>query len=301
MFKSFFINNTLVVVIVLLCVAFYTLLERKILSYSQIRKGPNKMSLLGFLQPLIDGLKLFLKNFFILFYTNSSFFIILPATIFFINVSIWAFYTLTFNFNYNYLALLFLMFLFSLDVYKLFFTSFSSTNKYATMGNFRMINQFISYEIIFAFILFLWFSIFCSFSLVVKYFFSNYFTLFLFSMILWIIFILMESNRTPFDLSEGESELVSGFNTEFSSISFTFLFLAEYSKILFLCLMAAFLFTNNFIITITIFILYAMIFLLTRSAYPRIRYDKIMHFTWTVMLPIVNICLLTSFFYLMLW
>nr|YP_009136550.1 NADH dehydrogenase subunit 1 [Gnathostomula armata]AKD00025.1 NADH dehydrogenase subunit 1 [Gnathostomula armata] len=301
MFSTLFLNNILIIILILLSVAFYTLLERKILSYSQIRKGPNKNTLVGLMQPLLDGLKLFMKNFYWLVNSSYNLMFIFSLMIFMINLSVWMFYSMIWSYSFCYCALIFLMFLFSLDVYKLFFSSYSSSSKYAIMSNFRMVSQFISYEVVFMFMFFIWFMVNSGFS------FSNFNFLcynsgiFLMLFLFWIIFILMEANRTPFDLSEGESELVSGFNVEYSSGMFTFLFLGEYSKILFLSVMSSFLFFKNFLIKFMIFIFIFLFFLFSRASFPRMRYDKIMQFVWLMNLPLVNLFLFISLFWMIMW
>lgn len=232
------IQYLLLIVFLLLAVAYFTLLERKIMAIAQRRRGPNVIGFAGLLQPLADGLKLFLKETIIPLYANKFIFILSPILTFVLSLLSW----IIIPFNYNNLSIfvfdfssLFYIAISSLSIYGIILSGWSSNSKYAFLGGLRSTAQMISYEISLSTILL---TIFCcsqSFNLITIIIQQQYVWLLIPLFPCFIIFfisILAETNRAPFDLPEAEAELVSGYNVEYSAMTFVLFFLAEYSNIL---------------------------------------------------------------------
>lgn len=273
------IIRVLVLVLVLLRVAWYTLLERKFLSYSQWRVGPNKVSIVGIFQPIIDGLKLILKEYNFFFLSSAHKFFFFPIFLFVIIIFIWRLIYSNFSFFCFYNDILVFMLFLGVRIFFILTLRIFSNSKFALLGRIRAASQTISYEIRINFILLLPFIIF---------FRINFFSFkHKFPGLEWIIFLfwwvscVIECNRAPFDFAEGESELIRGFNVEYSSVGFVFIFLSEYGIMLFFSLLTTILFFFNFIFFIFLF----SMFIIIRSSYPRYRYDKIMYICWKVFLP----------------
>nr|ALO81705.1 NADH dehydrogenase subunit 1 [Phyllochaetopterus sp. AW-2015] len=282
-------------ILVILAMAFFTLLERKILGYAQLRKGPNKTNLAGLPQPLADALKLFQKERISPSQSNKTPYILAPMFSLLLALLTWLLYsppspTLYFSFG-----VFFFLALSSLNVYGTLISGWSSNSKYALLGALRAVAQTISYEVSMTLVILL--PLIMATSLNLSHFaspqsFSPFILIILPFTSLWFITALAETNRTPFDFAEGESELVSGFNVEYSATSFAFIFMAEYINILFLSFLTAILFLGGaptsgllaiFLWTKTIFI--AFLFLWTRATLPRMRYDLLMDLTWKSFLP----------------
>jgi NADH-quinone oxidoreductase subunit H len=235
---------------VLISVAYLTLAERKVMGAMQQRFGPNSVGFLGLLQPLADGLKLLLKESVIPTNSNTFSFIFAPVLTFFLSLVSWAiipFSTFSFFTNIN-LSLLFTFAVSSLTVYGVILSGWASNSKYAFFGALRSAAQMISYEVSIGLILI---SILLSvgslnFVLIVLFqnyifFFIPFFPLFL----MFLVSILAETNRAPFDLPEAESELVSGFNVEYASMGFALFFLAEYGSIILMSVLTVILFLGG--------------------------------------------------------
>nr|WCB99528.1 NADH dehydrogenase subunit 1 [Meteorus sp. 1 XHS-2023a] len=281
----------LVIILMMVSVAFLTLFERKIMGIFHYRKGPNKIGLTGFLQPFSDAMKLLSKEFFLPFKSNSIIYILSPMFMLILMILMWMIYPFFSNllsFNLNTLFFLTIM---SMGVYSLMLMGWSSNSSFSMLGAIRSIAQSISYEVIFAITLLIIMNMINSMNIFYLTKFSKFLILILLfypiSFIL-MISILAEINRTPFDLSEGESELVSGFNVEYGSSKFTLIFLSEYSSLLFMMFIFNLIFFNNNLLSFLFYMnLILMIFILTwiRVTLPRIRYDKLMFFCWFFLLP----------------
>nr|ABF21340.1 NADH dehydrogenase subunit 1 [Scoloplos cf. armiger CB-2006] len=273
----------------LLAMAFYTLMERKYLAYSQLRKGPNKVSLMGIPQPMADALKLFSKEQSIPFKANTLVFFASPLAALSLALILWSLYPHIFPTHFMPFSIIFFLCISSLNVYTILLAGWSSNSKYSLLGALRSIAQTISYEISMALILL---CLICStktltfnFS-VLSMSSSPVFPLYPVAL-LWFITLLAETNRTPFDLSEGESELVSGFNIEYSSSSFALIFMAEYTNIIIMSVLTAALFIPFPPLSIPVSaLILSSLFIWIRATLPRMRYDHLMYLTWKSFLPI---------------
>ena len=289
------INVLLTMVFILVAIAFFTLLERKILGYCQLRKGPDKIAIKGLLQPFADAIKLFLKQMSLPSSCNSILFFSIPVLRLFLALSIWVLYPSPFNpNNFKYGLLLFLA-LSSANVYMPLIGGWARNSKYSLIGALRNSAQSISYEVRLALILLCPIIVITRFNLNEFKCYSLIILILIPNFIIFLITLLAETNRTPFDLAEGESELVSGFNTEYGSASFALIFMAEYINILFMSVVRAYIFfyffTSPFIIlnqiiSIIVALLISIFFVWVRATIPRIRYDQLIYLCWKTILPI---------------
>jgi len=286
---------------VLLVVAFFTLFERKVLAAMQRRRGPNIVGLYGLLQAIADALKLLSKETLLPGSSNLYIFIISPIFTFLISMLCWS--LIPFNFNIVIadinLGILFLFAFTSLGVYGIIMSGWASNSKYAFLGALRSSAQFISYEISIGLLLMPIILISESFNITqIVLCQANIFyciTFFPF-FILFLITALAETNRVPFDLPEAESELVAGYNVEYSSIGFTFFFLAEYSNIILMSAIIVVLFLGGWLSSyywlsgafyFCIKLLLVMFFFIwIRATLPRYRYDQLMFLGWKIILPL---------------
>nr|WNV27955.1 NADH dehydrogenase subunit 1 [Noturus gyrinus] len=292
------INPLAYIVPVLLAVAFLTLIERKVLGYMQLRKGPNIVGPYGLLQPIADGIKLFIKEPIRPSTSSPLLFLTTPMLALTLALMLWVPMPLPHPMTDLNLGMLFILALSSLAVYSILGSGWASNSKYALIGALRAVAQTISYEVSLGLILL---------SIII---FSGGFTLQMFNMTqeaiwllipawplaaMWYISTLAETNRAPFDLTEGESELVSGFNVEYAGGPFALFFLAEYANILLMNTLSAVLFLGathlphaleaTSINIMTKAALLSMLFLWIRASYPRFRYDQLMHLVWKNFLP----------------
>lgn len=279
-------------VFVLINVAFITLLERKILGYSQRRVGPNKPSFVGLLQPIADAVKLFIKNFIVSYKTIKFVFFFRPIISLSLVLWIWIVVPIEFRIlNFLFSAILLLIIL-RLNVYPLLLSGWASKNKYSMFGALRRIAQTISYEISLALILL---SILLYYRDITfdNFLYNKYFCLmFLLNPVIflvWLISRLAETNRTPFDFSEGERELVSGFNTEYSAGGFAIIFIAEYGRIYFLSIITRiiFCFSINYLIISIFTSMLVFMWVWARTTFPRYRYDLLINLAWKRILPFI--------------
>nr|APX39900.1 NADH dehydrogenase subunit 1 [Lachnaia cylindrica] len=285
-------TNLVLLVGVLISIAFLTLFERKILGYIQIRKGPNKVGFIGLVQPFSDAIKLFTKEQNYPYMSNFLPFYFSPVFNLFLALFLWAsmpFATYMLGFS---LSVLFVLSVSSLGVYCIMLAGWSSNSNYSLLGCLRAVAQTISYEVslIIIFLSFLFMTL--SYSLSDLYRYQEY-TWFLFIMLplslMWFVSCLAETNRTPFDFAEGESELVSGFNVEYSSGGFAMIFLAEYSSIIFMSMLSSLLFLGGDFYSYFFFFkvgFLSFLWIWVRGTLPRYRYDKLMYLAWKSYLPV---------------
>nr|AAX54661.1 NADH dehydrogenase subunit 1 [Tateurndina ocellicauda] len=299
MILTHIINPLAYIVPVLIAVAFFTLVERKVLGYMQLRKGPNIVGPYGLLQPIADGVKLFIKEPIRPSTASPLIFITAPMLAFTLAMIMWAPMPLPNPLTDVNLSILFILALSSLTVYSILGSGWASNSKYPLMGALRAVAQTISYEVSLGLILL---------SAII---FTGGFTLQTFTVsqeavwlvmpawplaAMWYISTLAETNRAPFDLTEGESELVSGFNVEYAGGPFALFFLAEYANIILMNTLSATLFlgasylpqmpeitTTSLMIKATTL---SLVFLWIRASYPRFRYDQLMHLIWKNFLPL---------------
>ncbi len=260
--------------------AFITLIERKILSFTQLRVGPNKPGFAGILQPGADAIKLF-SNKFVLINSSNSLYKYTPIWALTLALALWTtLSTHASSSNYEFGILIFLIIL-RVSIYPLMLTGWGAKNKYTIIGSIRAIAQTISYEISLIFVI-ITFSItifFLSFKQVHNL--AHFAPIWSFPRLLfiWIVIILAETNRTPFDFAEGERELVSGFNTEFRASKFALIFITEYSIIYLFAFLTQ-------IIYVLPFMLIIIFWIWIRATLPRHRYDLLISINWKIMLPL---------------
>nr|YP_009383611.1 NADH dehydrogenase subunit 1 [Zelandoperla fenestrata]ARS43783.1 NADH dehydrogenase subunit 1 [Zelandoperla fenestrata] len=286
------VGGLILIICVLVGVAFLTLLERKVLGYIQIRKGPNKVGFAGIPQPFCDAIKLFTKEQTYPVTSNYLPYYFSPIFSLFLSLVVWMiipYFTGMYTFN---LGLLFFLCCTSLGVYTVMIAGWSSNSNYALLGGLRAVAQTISYEVSMALILLSFVFLVGGFCLLDFMIFQNglWFMFLTFPLALsWFASCLAETNRTPFDFAEGESELVSGFNVEYSSGGFALIFLAEYASILFMSMLFCVIFLGCDLFSLSFFLKLTFIsfmFIWVRGTLPRFRYDKLMYLAWKSFLPL---------------
>nr|WNA21405.1 NADH dehydrogenase subunit 1 [Barbastella beijingensis] len=295
----YFMNLLSTIIPILLAVAFLTLLERKVLGYMQLRKGPNIVGPYGLLQPIADAVKLFTKEPLEPLTSSPALFITAPTLALTLALIMWSPLPMPYPLMNMNLGVLFMLALSSLAVYTILWSGWASNSKYALIGALRAVAQTISYEVTLAIIILSVLLMNGSFSLPTLITTQKHNWLILPSWplaMMWFISTLAETNRAPFDLTEGESELVSGFNVEYAGGPFALFFLAEYANIIMMNTLTTILFlgahknpllpelfTTSLMIKTT---LLTMFFLWIRASYPRFRYDQLMHLLWKNFLPL---------------
>ena len=295
-----------IIIPLLISVAYFTIAERKFMGSIQRRRGPNVIGFVGLLQPLADGLKLFVKETILPSNSNIYVFLLAPLITFILSLIGWAVVPLSKNVvisDIN-LGVLYLFAVSSLSVYGIITAGWSSNSKYPFLGALRSAAQMISYEVSIGFIIVNVCICAGSFNLseIVLAQRKIWYVIPLFPMfILFYISMLAETNRHPFDLPEAEAELVSGYNVEYSSMTFALFFLGEYANMLLMSTFSSLLFLGGWLPLFNIFpftilpgsfwlsikiLLGVVFFILTRAALPRYRYDQLMHIGWKSFLPI---------------
>nr|QTF74916.1 NADH dehydrogenase subunit 1 [Colasposoma dauricum] len=280
------------IIMVLIGLAFLTLFERKILGYIQIRKGPNKVGFLGLIQPFSDAIKLFSKEQTFPYMSNFNLYYICPLVNLMMSLFLWMcvpFFSFHISFN---LSIMFFLSISSFSVYTIMLSGWSSNSSYSLLGSLRSVAQTISYEVSLILILMSFMFMILSLNFFDLILYQNYIW-FLFSFfplcLVWLVTSLAETNRTPFDFAEGESELVSGFNVEYSSGGFAMIFMAEYGSILLMSLISSLLFLGGNLFSFYFFVVVGFIsffWIWVRGTLPRFRYDKLMYLAWKSYLPI---------------
>jgi NADH-quinone oxidoreductase subunit H len=303
-----------IVVPLILAVAYYTYFERKVIGYMQIRRGPNRIGPLGLAQPFADVFKLLLKE--IVLPENANKFLFLLAPVVTLGPAFAAWAVIPFN-EWMVLAdinagLLYLLAMSSLGVYGLIIAGWASNSKYAFLGALRSTAQMVSYEIAMGFALIGVLIVAGTLNLreivlaqqggVLDWFWLPLLPLF----VIFIISGLAETNRAPFDVAEGESEIVAGFHVEYAGSGFAVFFLAEYANMILISALTALMFTGGWLSPFegipvigdtflgegSIFwflsktVVFMFIFLWVRATFPRYRYDQIMRLGWKVFVPI---------------
>jgi len=294
------------IVPLLISVAYFTLAERKIISAIQRRKGPNVVGFQGLLQPLADGLKLFVKESIFPSNANKLLFVLAPILTFLLSLMGWSVIPLGEDLvisDIN-LGVLYLFVISSLAVYGIILSGWASNSKYAFLGALRSAAQMVSYEISIGFILVSVILCTGSFNLSkiiiaqtgIWYMFPH-FPMF----IMFFISVLAETNRHPFDLPEAEAELVSGYNVEYSAMGFALFFLGEYANMLLMSGLTVILFLGGWLNPLNVFPLtliptsvwfgaklsiFVILFIAMRACLPRFRYDQLMSLGWKIFLPL---------------
>jgi NADH-quinone oxidoreductase subunit H len=303
------IEILVITVVLLLSVAYFTYWERKVLAWVQLRKGPNVVGPFGLLQPIADGLKLFMKETVIPSGANRVVFVAAPILTFVLSLVAWA--VIPFDFgvvlaDIN-VGILYLFAISSLGVYGIVMAGWASNSRYAFLGALRSAAQMVSYEVSIGFVLVS--VLLCAGSLnltkIVEVQQHIWFVIPLFPMaIIFFVSGLAETNRSPFDLVEGESELVAGYFVEYSSMAFALFFLGEYANMILVSTMTSLLFLGGWLAPFNIqpftgWLAHAwamswfalkiaamcFCFLWVRGTFPRYRYDQLMRLGWKVFLP----------------
>jgi NADH-quinone oxidoreductase subunit H len=295
-----------IIVPLLIGVAYVTLLERKVMAGMQQRRGPNVVGFFGLLQPLADGLKLFVKETILPNSANTILFILAPVLTFLLSLMAWA--VIPFGESMVFadinIGILYVFAISSLGVYGIILAGWASNSKYAFLGALRSAAQMVSYEVSMGLIIIS--VLLCAGSLnlteIVRAQETIWYVVPLFPLfILYFASILAETNRTPFDLPEAEGELVAGYNVEYSAMGFALFFLGEYANMILMCSLATILFLGGWYPPLNIPVLnwipgvlwfglkvtfLLFVFVWVRAAYPRYRYDQLMRLGWKVFLPL---------------
>lgn len=314
-----------VVVPILIAVAYFTLIERKILGSIQRRRGPNVIGFLGVLQPLSDGFKLLVKEILLPSSSNKILFVMAPFITFVLSLMNWVVIPITASSSITQvpLSILFIFAVSSLGVYGVLISGWASNSKYAFLGSLRSAAQMLSYEVSLGFIIIIFFLFTGSLDIISIVAIQENFWFSIFLSPLFAIFFttaLAETNRHPFDLPEAEAELVSGYNVEYSAMNFALFSLGEYSNMLVMSALNVLLFfggwsypavlkniinhnlnfwyafwlevfVNSFFFSIKLSF-FVVLYIFMRAALPRYRYDQLMNLGWKIFLPISLVFLL---------
>ncbi|MDX9707635.1 MAG: NADH-quinone oxidoreductase subunit NuoH [Azospira sp.] len=297
----------------LLGVAYLTFWERKVIGWMQVRIGPNRVGPWGLLQPIVDGVKLLLKEIIVPTKSNTWLFLMAPGLAFAPALAAWAVvpFTDTLVLANIDASLLYIMAVASLGVYGIILAGWASNSKYAFLGAMRSAAQMVSYEVSMGFALIAVLMVSNSLNLVeivkaqdsgafagigLNFLSWNWLPL-LPMFVVYLISGVAETNRAPFDLSEGESEIVAGFHAEYSGMAFALFFLAEYANMILIAALTSLLFLGGWLSPVGflpdgILWLFAkmafvlLLFLWFRATFPRYRYDQLMRLGWKVFLPL---------------
>lgn len=274
----------------MISVAFITLLERKVLGIVGSRLGPLKVYILGLIQPVSDAVKLSTKQDNYLSNSINFIFFLVGGIFIFFSLMIWTrgvYFSKIFNYKIDLLIILFFL---SFNTLMLLLIGWVSFSKFSIIGSIRSATQAISYESLII-ITFLFFCLVSGSFRIDQHF--DHMGLLFYSpvlMIFWIFSILAEIGRTPYDFSEGERELVRGFNTEFGSKNFSFIFLSEYSNIIFMSVLTSVIFFSYVRIFVSLFVVF--FFIWVRSVLPRSRFDFLIMMAWKFLIPFYTVVLI---------
>lgn len=272
--------------------AFLTLLERKILGYIQLRKGPNKVGFIGILQPFRDAVKLFNKEVFIINKSSYYLFYVCPILLFFIIICNWLFLPVITNIYFINYSLLLIIIILTIIRYLFILIGWSSNSVYSIIGAVRALAQTISYEVRFIIIILILIILSETYNLrnFVRWQLNCWYIIILFPLfVVFFVRILAELNRSPIDFIEGESELVSGFNVEYFRGRFAIIFIAEYGIIIFFRYLLILIFMGikrRIFILVGVNIIVSLIIFM-RGMLPRIRYDELIYLCWKIILPFI--------------
>jgi len=278
-----FVELLIVVLIVFLRVCFLTLLERKILGYVQNRKGPTKVLFIGLLQPVLDGGKLILKRLLVekIYYFFIPFFSI--VLIRFLSLRVWFFSVRVVLNN----MIFFVLIMRSVIVYIIFMLGWRRENVYGVLGGLRRSSQIIAYEIIIFFLIILIVIYYLSWN-ILNFNFSIWYVLDI--LVIWLLILLVETNRRPYDFAEGERELVSGYNLEYMGVLFAYIFIAEYGILIFFSWVTSAIFLGWYN-----FWLILIFLVVVRGFIPRSRYDILISNCWKFMFIILRFLMFKFF------
>jgi NADH-quinone oxidoreductase subunit H len=294
-----------IVLPLMIAIAYLTLAERKVIGYMQVRIGPNRVGYFGLLQPIADGVKLLFKEIILPSESNKGLFFLGPVLAIAPAFAAWAVipFDATLVLADVNAGLLYILAMTSVAVYGVIIAGWASNSKYAFLGSLRSAAQIVSYEIAMGFALVG--VLMCANSLnlgqivegqaggLLHWYFIPLFPLF----IVYFISAVAETNRAPFDVAEGESEIVAGFHVEYSGMAFALFFLAEYANIWLVCALATVMFFGGWLSPVSFLpdsivwffakmSFFVFFFLWFRATFPRYRYDQIMRLGWKVFIPI---------------
>nr|YP_010393055.1 NADH dehydrogenase subunit 1 [Xyloredo nooi]UPX88989.1 NADH dehydrogenase subunit 1 [Xyloredo nooi]UPX89001.1 NADH dehydrogenase subunit 1 [Xyloredo nooi] len=285
--------------------AFLVVSERKGLGVIQLRQGPNKVGIKGVLQPVADGVKLLKKEVVFTHFTSVSVFLLGPMFCFCLACLCWLVFPMSQASEVFELGILFFLCVSSLNVYGVFLCGWCCNSRYGLLGAMRAVAQTISYEVVMSGVLFCPLLLIGSFDVFIVRNWSFFNVLGFFEVfVMWVIVILAETNRAPFDFVEGESEIVSGYSVEFGGGSFAMIALSEYSNIFFMGVVTSLVFFFGFcgffhfffcdVLMSSVAVLVCYLIIMVRGSFPRFRYDLLMGLCWRIMLP-VSFCLLAFY------
>nr|ADZ47926.1 NADH dehydrogenase subunit 1 [Xenophyes cascus] len=298
----YYLGFTLLLIVLLVEVSFFTLFERSVLGYIQLRKGPNSVGYSGIIQPFSDAISLFTKESLYPLRSAYKVYFVSPLMGVFLSLIAWFVYPFIFHLGTFSFGVLYFMCVSSIGVYVLLASGWSSSCTYSVLGCMRAVAQTISYEINLMVVLMSLLFLIRGFDLMDFFQFQTYIWFVFWMFPLFIIFLsslFAETNRSPFDFAEAESELVSGFNVEYSGGGFAFIFMAEYLNVMLMGLLINVLFLGSNFLSFIFFIdlVFVMfLFIWIRGSFPRYRYDSLMGLSWSVYLPIcLNLFMLFMF------
>lgn len=292
-----FITWAVQAILLFLAIGFYTLFERKVIGAFHLRCGANKVSFLGLIQPILDAFKLIAKQNITPIRANKFVYRLSPVLALIIGLFVWSTLPCCYMLlSINYSIVLFFC-LGSVLVFSVLLAGWSSNSKYRLIGRLRSIAQSISYESVFRTLIVILIVFIRSYSIRSLTVQSS--LLFLVFFPIWVICTLAETHRAPFDFAESESELVSGFNTEYAGLNFAMCFLSEYSILLYSCFLLTYiffmwLFPFNVLTLVLVSLFFRFFFIWIRVTYVRYRYDMLMMISWKILLPL-TLCIFLYF------